>query len=151
MKVKMRYQNTYEQPITAELELHKNQKGYNICLNGKYYFPKADNPVVQDISKFEHRELWVVVTKDNFNYGNISFAAADYFVIPEPDTKSVRVEKEIPCNKIDDPEDPYFWDYEVIGRCKTVEGTDAFIDSLESIGCPAVIIKQALNEFYNLN
>lgn len=151
MKVNVRYQKEMEEPVTTELELHKNNKGYNIRIEGKYYFPKQDNPVILNLNKFENRELWVVVQEDRLNYGNIAFAVPDYFIIPDFEKREVRVEKEIPLNMIDNPDDTYKWDYDIIGRCSSVEQTDKFIDDLEAAGCPDQFIKSALSEFYELH
>lgn len=150
MKLNVRYKRPFEEAVTTQLELHKNQKGYNINIEGKYYFPKADNPVVKDLEKYQdQQDIWVVVVKDNYNYGNIAFAKPDFFV--KVDENKVIVEKEVPLNNLDDPEHPYTWDYLNIGEVDNADDTDRFIDDLENNGCPEVIIKEALKEFYALN
>lgn len=150
MKVNVRYQKELEEPVTTEVELHKNAKGYNIKIEGKYYFPSHDNPVVKNIESFEDKELWVVVKEDKYNYGNIAFAVPDYFIVPDFDKKEIRVEKEVPLNQIDNVDEPYKWDYLVIGKVSDPDQTDDFIDELEAKGCPELLIKEALNEFYAL-
>lgn len=151
MKVKVRYQKPCEEPVTTELDLHKNAKGYNVKIEGKYYFPAPTNPVIQNLEKYEHQELWVVVKEDKYNWGAIAFAVPDYFIKPDFENKSVIVEKEIPLNQIDNVDEPFKWDYVEIGKCSNVDDTDKFIDKLESEGCPEQLIKAALNEFYAMD
>lgn len=146
----MRYQRTLEDPITTELELHRNQKGYNIQLDGKFYFPRLNNPVINNLEKYEHQELWVVIEEDKVNYGTIAFAVPDYFIIPDYDKKEVRIEKEIPLNFLDEIEETYKWDYDIIAKVNNPDQTEKFIDELEAQGCPDRLIKEALNEFYAL-
>lgn len=150
MKLNIRYQKPLEEPYQGEVELKKNNKGYNIQIEGKYYFPKRDNPLLKDLDKFKDKEVWVVITRDEVNYGNIAFAAPDYFTRYDEDRKEVWVEKEIPLCQIDNPEEPYIWDYLTLAKCSSVEQTDRFIDTLEDQGCPEVIIKEALKVFYSL-
>ena len=150
MKVNVRYKKELEEPVTTELELHKNEKGYNIKIEGKYYFPAFDNPVIKNLDKFEDKELWVVVKEDKYNYGNIAFAVPDYFVVPDFDKREIRVEKEIPLNQIDNVDEPFIWDYVVLARVSDPDKTEEFIDKLESKGCPDQLIKAALDEFYAL-
>lgn len=150
MKVNIKYKKELEQPVTTELELHKNQKGYNINIEGKFYFPSHNNPVIKHLNEYENIELWVVITEDKFNFGNIAFAVPDYFIIPDMEKKEIRVEKEIPLNFIDNPDETYKWDYEVISRVSEIDKTDDFIDELEAKGVPEKLIKLALDEFYAL-
>ena len=150
MKLNVRYKKPLEEPYECEVELKKNNKGYNIQIEGKYYFPKRDNPLLNNLDKFKDKEIWVVVTKDEFNYGNISFAAPDYFTRFDEEKKEVWVEKEIPLNQIDNPDETFVWDYVIMARCSSIEQTDKFIDSLESKGCPEPIIREAIKLFYSL-
>jgi hypothetical protein len=150
MKLNVRYRKPTEEPYQSEVELRKNNKGYNIQIEGKYYFPKRDNPLLQNLEEFKDKEVWVVVTKDEVNFGYISFAAPDYFARFDENKKEVWVEKEVPLNQIDDPEEPFVWDYVEMDRCSSIEQTDRFIDNLESQGCPEVIIKEAIETFYSL-
>ena len=150
MKLNIRYKKIMGDPFQGEVELKKNNKGYNIQIEGKYYFPKKDNPLLNNLDKFKDKEVWVVVTRDEISYGNISFAAPDYFVRFDEDKKEVWVEKEIPLNQIDNPDETYIWDYVVMDRCSSVEQTDKFIDNLENMNCPEIIIKEAIKVFYTL-
>lgn len=150
MKLNIRYQKPTEEPYQGEIELKKNAKGYNIQIEGKFYFPKRDNPLIKNLDKFKDKEVWVVVTKDEVNYGNIAFAAPDYFTRFDENKKEVWVEKEVPLNQIDNPEEPFIWDYVVMDRCSSIEQTDKFIDNLENMGCPEAIIKEAIKTFYSL-
>lgn len=148
MKLNMRYQKPTEEPVETEVELHKNSKGYNIRIEGKYYFPNSNNKVINNLSEYENKELWVVVIEDKFNYGNIAFAVPDFFIIPDYEKKEIKVEKEVPLNLLDNPDQPYKWDYITLATVSDPDKTEAFIDKLEAAGCPDQIIRSALDEFY---
>lgn len=150
MKLNIRYKKPLEEVHQGEVELHKNAKGYNIQIEGKFYFPDRNNQVINNLDKVKDKELWVVIYKDEINYGNIAFASPDYFIRFNEEEKSVWIEKEIPLNQIDNPDQPYIWDYIVLDKCSSPEQTDLFIDNLENLGCPDQLIKEALKIFYNL-
>lgn len=150
MKLNIRYKKEMEEPFQREIELKKNTKGYNIQVEGKFYFPRKDNPMLTHLDEYKDKEVWVVITKDEINYGNIAFAAPDYFTRFDEEKKEVWVEKEIPLNLLDNPEETFKWDYVVMDKCSSVEQTDKFIDNLENMGCPEIIIKEAIKTFYAL-
>ena len=62
MILNVRYKRPLEEPITTEVELHKNVKGYNIKIDGKFYFPHRDNPVLKHLEEFKGKELWVYIS-----------------------------------------------------------------------------------------
>ena len=53
-------------------------------------------------------------------------------------------------NLLDNPVETFRWDYVVMDKCSSVEQTDKFIDNLENMGCPEIIIKEAIKTFYAL-
>lgn len=148
MQLNIRYQKPLEEVHQGLIEMHKNVKGYNIQIDGKFYFPHRDNPVLQQLDKLKDRELWVAIYKDDISYGTFTFAAPDYFVRIDEEKKAVYIEKEIPLNQIDNPDEPFKWDYINIAYCDSVDKTDLFIDTLEDLKVPEKIIKNALDEFY---
>lgn len=148
MRLNIRYKKPLEEVHQGTIEMHKNAKGYNIQIDGKFYFPHRDNPVLEHLEELKDKELWVAITKDEISYGTFTFAAPDFFVRINEEEKSVEIEKEIPLNQIDNPDDPFKWDYVVIAKCKTVDETDTFIDKLEDLKVPEKTIKNALDEFY---
>ena len=152
MNLYVHYKKTGEDKVTSSIQLHKNNKGYNVQIEGKFYFPKYDNPVIRNIDKEEKkkRELWVVVTKDEINYGNISFAVPDYFVRVNESKKSVFIEKEVPLNQLDNPDEPFIWDYLNIAECNSVDQTDEFIENCENLRVPEQIVMEAIKTFYSL-
>ena len=148
MELKSRYINSDNDKIDSDLILHKNQKGYHIKLDGKFYFPNRDNLVLKNLDKFKDKELWVAIISDDISYGNFAFVVPDYFV-RENYNNEVYIEKEIPLNIIKEGSDNCFsWDYVNLGSIKSQEDSDRFIDDMESLKVPEKIIKEALNLFY---
>lgn len=150
MELNIRYLDKDLNKIDTSLILHKNQKGYHIKLNGKYYFPNKDNPVLKNLEDFKNKELWVAIISDNISYGNFAFVVPDYFIREIENTSEVYIEKEIPLNIIEtDLEQKMFsWDYIKLGNMKSIEDTDKFIDQMESLKVPEPLIKKALDLFY---
>lgn len=151
MNLYIRYKKSlFEDIYQTKIDLHKNNKGYNIQINGKFYFPYKDSPILKQLDKVKDKELWVAITRDEINYGNFSFAVPDYFVKVDEKNKQVLIEKEVPLNDLDNPDEPFVWDYVIIAKCDSVDKTDAFIDELEDLEVPEPLIKEAITEFYNL-
>lgn len=148
MNLNIHYQKPYEQPYTTSCILHKNNKGFHINIEGKYYFPNPNNPVIQFPDKYEDKELWVVIIKDRVSYGNFAFAPPDYFVKEKEDSTEVSIEKEIPCNHLDREENIYEWVYPIVATIKHPDESEKFIDICEDKGVPDSVVKEALSLFY---
>lgn len=149
MNLNVKYQDAMGEWVEQSLTLHKNNKGYHVKIEGKYYFPKADNLVLKKPEEFKDKELWVLITYDNVSYGNISFAVPDFFVRDDEDSNKVYIEKEIPVNYLTREENIWEYGYKTIATLSSEEESDDFIDKLENAKVPESIIKEALSLFYD--
>ena len=56
MRLNICYKKPLEEIHQGSIEMHKNAKGYNIQIDGKFYFPHRDNPALKHLEAGRRRE-----------------------------------------------------------------------------------------------
>ena len=146
MKIKVRIEDELGKVYNQELPLNKTQKGYMLKIDNKVYFPKNISAVLR--SGYD-KELWLLVLEDQVSFGIGTLVCPDYFV-KENEDGSISIEKEVPKNRLFKEDDIYEWDYPIIYTLSSPDDTDNFIDEMEIEGLDDKFIKNALDQFYEL-